>query len=363
MPDPWIIARRLASSGLVEPRFATPEEVVGWFGAVQSQDVPGASWALGQRLPDGTTIAVIDEALDAGRILRTHTMRPTWHFVLPEDLRWLLALTSPRVQRLVGTYYRKFELDPTTLARMAEVMAGEVEGGRAATKAELKAALERAGLPAHEMRVDFAVMHAEFEGLLVSGPRRGKVHTYALVEERVPAAPSIARDEALAELTRRYFRSHGPAEPRDFAWWSGLTIADAKAGLAALGPEVEQRTIDGIDWFWIPSAIGEPPPALPSPTVHLLPNFDEYTVSYRNREPIADASLLGDRTLLEVFSWHIVALDGQLVGGWKRQLGQPEAIVEPDLLVELDAAGRAAFEQAAAAYGRFLGLPPRIDWA
>jgi Winged helix DNA-binding domain len=360
VPDPWIVARRLHASGLTEPRFTTPEAVVGWFGAVQSQDMPGSMWGIGQRLPVGTVSADVEAALDEGRILRTHTMRPTWHYVLPTDIRWILTLTSPRVQQLCGTYYRKLGLDAATLARGADVIARALEGGRHLTKMQLTEELDRAGQPTAELRDAFTISYAELEGVICSGPRSGKIHTYALLEERVPPAPARERDDALAELTRRYFSSHGPAEARDFAWWSGLTVADAKAGLAMLGDAAVRETIGGTDWWWVPSALGEVT-ALPSPTVHLLPNYDEYLVSYRDHDVALDQTLLGGRRLYDVFYFHVIVRDGLLIGGWRRKVDKREALVVPDLLVDLSEEDRGPLRRAVEGYGRFLGLPARLE--
>ena len=359
MPNPWIVSRRLDASGLTGPRFASPEAVVGWFGAVQSQDVPGSMWGVGQRMGPATVEADVQAAIDAGRILRTHTMRPTWHYVLPADIRWILKLTSPRVQQLRGTYYRKRELDAATLARGADIIARALEGGRHLTKRDLTAELDRAGYPTADLRDAFTISFAELEGVICSGPRPGKQHTYALLEEWVPPGPVRERDEALAELARRYFQSHGPAEARDFAWWSGLTIADAKAGLALLGNDVSCETIDGTDWWWVPGAGGEVR-SLPSPTIQLLPNFDEYLVSYRDHDVAFDISLLGTRRLYDVFYFHVIVRDGLLIGGWRRSVDKRAAVVRPDLLVELSGEDRAALDRAVEAYGRFLGVPARL---
>ena len=363
MPNPTIATRRLHASGLLATRFVSPEEVVGWFGAVQSQDYPGASWGIGRRLGPGTTASVIDEAFDAGRVLRTHAMRPTWHFVLPADVRWILELTSPRVQRLNATYYRKTELDATTLAAAADVIARSLEGGRHMARPELARALEAAGIATDGQRLSLLVMYAELEGVVCSGPRRGRQFTYALLDERTgrARAPARTREAALAELTRRYFASHGPAQPRDFAWWSGLTIADAKAGLAMAGPEIVHERIDGADWWWAPPPGGDPEIPAGGPLVHLLPNYGEYLGSYRDHAPTFDDAMLGERWAEELFAAHLVVRDGMAIGGWKREIRRHEVIVRPDVLVELDAAGQAALERAAATYGRFVGLPARIE--
>jgi hypothetical protein len=361
VPNPLIAARRLDASGLLATRFNTPEEVVGWFGCVQSQDYAGASWGIGQRLGPGVTAADVDAAFDAGRILRTHAMRPTWHFVLPADIRWVLALTSHRVHRLNAPYARRNGLEPAELARGADVMANALRGGTFLTRQELGGVLEAAGIAMGDMRLMLLVMHAELEGVICSGPRRGKQFTYALLDERAPATRSLTREEALAELTRRYFTSHGPAQPRDFAWWSGLTIADATEGLALAGAAVVRESIAGADWWWAPPAGGEPRLPDGGPLVQLLPNYDEYFGSHRDHEPTFDPSMLGERWVEEVFAAHLVFIDGMAVGGWKRELRPREVVVRPEVLIRLDAPQQAALERAAAAYGAFVGLPARVE--
>jgi hypothetical protein len=362
VPNPTIATRRLYASGLLATRFGTPEDVVRWFGAVQSQDYPGASWGVGQRLGPGITRADIDEAFDAGRILRTHTMRPTWQFILPADIRWILELTSDRVQRVNATLHRQTEVDGATLSRGADTIARALEGGAHLTRRELAQALERNGIATDGIRLTLIVMNAELEGVICSGPRRGRQFTYALLDERVPPprATPRTREAALAELALRYFTSHGPAQPRDFAWWSGLTIADAKAGVAMADPALVRETIDGADWWWAPPPDGEPT-LVDRPRVQLLPNYDEYLGSYRDHGPTFDPSMLGARWVVEVFAAHLVVRDGVAIGGWKRELTKDEVVVRADLLVDFDAVEVASLERAVEAYGRFLGLLARME--
>ncbi|MEW5990722.1 MAG: winged helix DNA-binding domain-containing protein [Chloroflexota bacterium] len=363
MPNPQIATRRLNASGLLTTRFASPAEVVRWSGAVQSQDYPGASWGIGQRLGPVARQADIDASFDAGEIVRTHALRPTWHFLHPADIRWILRLTSPRVHRLNALYYRRLELDGSTRARGTDVVARALEGGRHLTRVELGAALARAGIePAG--RIGYLLIHAELDGVVVSGPRRGRQFTYALLDERVPASPGTRafddRDAALAELTRRYFSSHGPAQPPDFAWWASLTLGEAREGLALAGDGLVRERIDDADWWWVPPPGGEPSMPPGGPLVHLLPNYDEYLGSYRDHRPTFDAALLGARWVEEVFAAHLVVRDGMAIGGWRRENGRREVVVRPDLLVELDLDGRAALAGATAWLGSFAGLEARL---
>ena len=251
-----IAQQRLHNQRLVGAPFARPDEVVRWLGAVQAQEYPGAAWGIAQRT-SGLSQPAIDQAFADGTILRTHAMRPTWHFVTPADIRWILALTTPRVHALNASYYRKLELDGSVLARSATVLTNALQGGRHLTRSELTTALEQAGIirPTDDrLRLTYLVMHAELEGLICSGAMRGKQHTYALLDERVPATRTLEREEALAELTRRYFSSHGPATIKDFAWWSGLSTSDVKVGLELNTSQLETARVDGQAYWFRPDA-------------------------------------------------------------------------------------------------------------
>lgn len=359
-----LAAARLRNQRLVGEGFADPAGVVRWLGAVQAQDYHGAKWALAQRTRgvDAFDNAAFDRAFDDGAILRTHVMRPTWHFVHPADLRWLLALTAPRVHAVNAGYYRKMELDDATMRRGLALVEAALADGRPRTRQELAAALEAGGVAASGMRLAYLVMHAELEGLVCSGPLRGRQFTYALLEARVPPAPAVSRDEALATLTRRYFTSHGPATPHDFSWWSGLTLADARRGLEIAGSDVEPVVLHGKTyWRGAPAE----PAAVEAPVVHLLPNYDEHVVAYRDHGPSCDPAALA---VLHMrgnggLDAHLVALNGLVVGGWRRTVQASRVAVRLDLLVAFGEAERAALERAVAAYGRFMGLPVVVEGA
>jgi hypothetical protein len=357
-----IAGRRMRMQRLTGEPFGSAVETVGWLGAVQSQDYAGAKWALGQRTR-GIVDADLDQLLDAGAILRTHVMRPTWHLVLPEDIRWLLELTAPRVRARMAPYDRQLEIDAALLARCNVVIEAALRDGSHLTRAELGAALEAAGIPAAGQRLGHLTMHAELDAVVVSGPRRGRQVTYALLEERAPNARRLDRDEALAELTRRYFTGHGPAQVPDFAWWSGLTVADVKRGLALVGPGLAHEVIGGRSYWSSPDAA--PPVEGDGPIVRLLPNYDELLVAYRDRTASLDPARELDAAPFPMGSIlaHVVVLDGQVWGGWKRRLQGRQVVVELRPLDVLDAAATAALERAAADLGRFLGAAVTISRA
>ena len=353
-----IAKHRLQNQRLVGARFSTPEAVVRWLGAVQAQDYHSAKWALALR-SHRTTEAGVEKAFNAGAILRLHAMRPTWHFVAPADLRWMLALTSPRVHVANAHMYRKLELDEALFHRVAGIFTSALQGGRTLTRKELADSLEREGIPARGQRLAYVVMQAELSGLLCSGPLHGKQHTYALVDERIPVAPPLSRDEALAALAHRYFTSHGPASVRDFAWWSGLTIADAKLGVELVRPDLQRAIIDG-NTYWTGTCTGSAETA--DPIVHLLPNYDEHVVAYKDHshtiDPAArDALRIRTDRPLDV---HLVMRNGLIVGGWRRTLEKRRCVVKVDMLIEPRPDEQAALGQAAADYATFLGLPVEL---
>lgn len=184
-------------------------------GAVQSQDFAAAKWAIGLRLPESKDTE-IERVFNDGEILRTHVLRPTWHFVAPEDIRWMLALTAPRVNQCISYYYRKLELDAAVFKKSNEIIIKALEGGSQLTRAKLMLKLEQAGILTNDLRSNHLMIRAELDAVVCSGARKGKQFTYALLEERVPPAKTLSRDEALAELSARYFTSHGAATLQDF---------------------------------------------------------------------------------------------------------------------------------------------------
>jgi len=351
----WLTRKRLDNQGLSRVRFRSPAEVVRWFVAVQAQDFGGAKWGVGQRF-SGATDATVERAFDAGEVLRTHVMRPTWHFVAPQDIRWLLALTAPRVHRFNGSSYRKFEMDARTIARSRDVMEQALDAGGHLTREELGAAIRRARIPFDGVRLAHLVMHAELEAVICSGPRRGKQFTYALTERRAPRALRLTREESLVELTRRYFSSHGPATARDFSWWSGLSLADARAGLSALAGVVERETIGGLIYWFVPSRLGARPS---TPLVHLLPNYDEELIAYKDRELPGGLRAPAGAARYGNFPHHLI-IEGRLAGAWRRTVTAREVAIDVLPYRAMTRAETPALSAAIDDYGRFMNLAAKF---
>jgi len=345
-----IAQQRLHNQLITQQTFEKPGDVVEWLGAVQAQDYAAAKWAVGLR-SRGVTDDDIEQAFTSGAILRTHVMRPTWHFVVPADIRWMLTLTAPRVNALNAYYYRKLGLDDAVLMRSNAVLAKALQGGKQLTRAELISVLKQSGIATDSLGFLYLLGRAELDGIVCSGARRGKQFTYALLDERAPQARTLDRDEALAELARRYFTSHGPATLQDFVWWSGLTGADVRAGLAMVTSYLLHETINGQPYWFSPST---PPEQDLSQAAYLLPNYDEYTVGYTDRSAIFDASHTDRLDPRGGLLTSTMVLNGQVVGTWKRTFKKNTVVIEANPFVPLSATETRAFAASANRYGAFL---------
>ncbi len=352
-----IVHHRLYNQRLTKPAFKKPAEVVAWLGAVQAQDYAAAKWSLSLRMPPATD-AMIEKSLDDGAILRTHVMRPTWHFVMPEDIRWMQTLTAPRVRALLGSYDRKLELTEAVLSRCYNTITGALEGNQYLTREELADQLEAEGIPARGQRLAHIVMHAELNALICSGPRRGKQFTYALLDERVPSAKTLNRDDSLAKLALMYFSSHGPAQLKDFAWWSGLSTKDSQTALKLVESQLETETIDDKTyWFPPQKRIAKPE----TPKAFLLSIYDEYIIAYKDRSAIADERYV--EKLLQMGSAlpNMITLDGRVAGTWKRELKKDRVIVKSGFLRDLSDDEHEALNAAVERYSAFLELPVELQ--
>lgn len=340
------------------PPQATPREIVARLGGVQAQDFPAAKWAIALR-GRGLVDAEVERAFNAGEIIRTHLLRPTWHFVASDDLRWLLQLTAPRVHLANGHYYRAAGIDAKENRRSTALLERTLRDRNYRTRAELAAMFQRGRIDTtRPHRLGYLLMRAELDGVICSGPLRGRQHTYALVEERVPPAAPLPRDEALHELANRYVETRGPATAHDFAWFAGLTVAEARHGLESLGENVERTEIGGrMHWA------REPRHSTPRArhVAHLLPNYDEYFIGYRDRgailERLKSAAVPMPAPALER---HVVAIGGQLVGGWRRTMSNDAVTLELEIIAALTRSEQQALTRAVEAYGDFLQLPVEV---
>ncbi len=363
MADPRneLFTARLHNQRLLGPALTRPEDVVAWLGAVQSQDYAGAKWALGLRTT-GMTDVDVERAFNDGAILRTHILRPTWHFVAPADIRWMLALSGPRVHAINAHYYRKMELDDRLFSRSRAIFERTLEDGVPRTRPELAVALARAGIGAAGMRLAYLLMHAELDGVICSGPRRGRQFTYALLDHRAPTRRQMPRDEAIATLTRRYVSSHGPATLRDLAWWSGHTLRDVRAGIEMIRSDLLRQEVDGRTYWCLEATRYAPagPRRPPRTPAYLFPNYDEFLIAYKDRElALRHEARTAHPARPDPFPHHVV-LDGCVAGSWRRSEMTTHVAVEVALYGD-PSRTHARIAAAADRFATFLGRPVRLS--
>ena len=336
-----VAAKRLTSQQLEHSRFKAPTEIVRWMGAVQAQDYLGGLWTLGSRL-SSITESGVEEALLQGEIFRTWALRGTIHFVTSSDIHWMLSLQAPRQIARNARRYRELELDEETLLRSNTILVQALEG-RKLTRKQLLGVLEENGISTKGQRAPYLLQRACLDGLICQGVTKRNDPTYRLLSDG--GTRSLARGDAVAELAKRYFISHGPATIQDFIWWSGLVAADARAGHEAVKSDLVRETLDGETYWMEPNVT----PAT-GRAAYLLSPYDEYLVSYRKRDAMVDSEhrnimLIGKPT---------VVIDGRVAGTWKRVIGKNAVKVTIFPMRSLDQAETRMVGKAVETYGRFL---------
>jgi hypothetical protein len=348
-----VLRRRLATQRLVGRKLPQPDDVVRLLAAVQSQEYAHGFWSLGMRTR-GSTYAEVKSAFDDGRFLRTHMLRTTWHFVTPEDIRWMLATTSPRVLTVFGSHFRSLGLDTQTQLATGGMVVTMLEGGRALTRKEIGVGLTQQGVTLGGERLTYIVMSAELRALICSGPMRGAQHTYVVLDERVPPGLLYEEDAALAELAFRFFAGHGPASLSDFTRWSKLTVADARTGIAAAGDRLDEMEVDGQPLWFDPTA---PKPRSVPLTAHLLPIYDEAWLTYPQLN-FTTAPGHPHPPDVELFTGPVI-VGTRNVGTWRRTISGKKLTIETDLAPELDDEHLAAIASAVDRLRMFLGHSPK----
>jgi hypothetical protein len=353
-----IALQRLLNQQISQPVFTHPHEVVAWLGAVQAQDYLGALWAVGLRT-HAATEPTIEQALAERTIVRTWPMRGTIHFVAAADVRWMLELLAPRVVQRSRGRRAQLGLDETIIAASAEVITKALQGGKQLPRNTLYHLLEQANIATGSSRGLHILGRLAHDRLLCFGARSDKQPTFALFDEWVPSAQSLPRDEALATLTLRYFTGHGPATVQDLMWWSGLTTAEVKAGLAAVLERLGHEVIDGQTYYF---AQNQPTAATPPPDAFLLPPFDEFLVGYRNRSAVLDPRY---NTLVVpggngIFN-PIIVIGGCVVGTWKRVFKKERVILTFNPFTAFSEAQSQSIAAAAERYAGFVGKQAIIE--
>jgi len=271
--------QRLINHHVHGTQFISPKEIVHWMGAIQAQDYAMSKYAVGVRLKNVTN-QIVEDAINRGEIIRTHVLRPTWHLVAAEDIRWMLELTSGNINKLMASNNKRLELDEKTFKKSNGIIAKLLRDGKQLTRREITSALEKKGIQTNDLRASHIMFRAETDLIVCNGSRREKQFTYALFDERVPSAKKKTKEEALAELALRYFKSHGPATLQDFSWWSGSSITDARKGLESIKSDlVSEKLKEDEFWFWDETTVRK----AKNNTIIFLPSYDEFLISYKSR--------------------------------------------------------------------------------
>ncbi|NOW93915.1 winged helix DNA-binding domain-containing protein [Mucilaginibacter sp. SG564] len=348
MKDNHLASLRIYNQKINNPVFTKPEDVVKYMVAMQAQDYASAKWAIGLRMQNAKE-QDIENAINQGKILRTHLLRPTWHFVLPQDIRWLLTLTAPRIHAINASFYKKFGFTDTSFNKTNELLAKALQGNKQLSRPQVLELFKRSGIATDDIKFTIILMRAELDQVICSGARIGKQFSYALLDDLAPASPALTHEEALTKLAAAYFNTRGPATVHDFANWSGLTITDAGIGLENVKEQLVNEVIDGKT-YWIPDS---PDALLPKKnTTFLLPAYDEFATSYKDRSALIAPEYV-EQAGHVVFDPSII-VNNQLVGTWKRSLKKNEVTVDLNLFGRVNKTQTKALEAAEAKYRKFL---------
>ena len=348
---------RLNNQQIATTKFNAVKDLVGWMGVMQAQDYAMAKWAIGVRLPN-TTDQAVETAITNGEILRTHLLRPTWHFVSADDIRWMLELTARRVKAFMKSSHEEHELSGTIFNKSKVIMEKALRGGNHLTREEIRVELTEAGIDNNYYRLSHLLAWAELDGLVCSGSTKEGKPTYALLEERVLKTKPLTKEEALAALAKKYFSSHSPATLQDFAWWSGLPAGDANLALELVKPDFISEEIDSQTyWSAIPFSI----PKKDKEAVYFLPAYDEFIISYKDRS----ASLPFENHTKTVSNNGIfrpvIVVNGQVTGIWKRTIKKDKVIVETEFFKQPNQIQNSLIEKAANQFGHFIELKTEIN--
>lgn len=342
---------RCINQQLSSTSFKTSVEIVSWLGAMQAQEYAQTKWSLGLRLPH-LNDSEVEKDFTEGKILRTHLLRPTWHFVTSQDIRWMLKLTAPRVNAANGYMYRQLELDNDVFNRCKKILITALQGNKQLTRNELNGEFRKEKILAEGHRLSYIMMYAELAGIICSGARRGNQFTYALLDERVQTTNSLDKDEALSKLAKQYFSSRGPATIKDFSTWSGLTLTDCKKGMEMVKSNFVKEVIENDEYYFSADI------SLNNKTIqdiYLLPIYDEFIMGYKDRRAILELKKSLHPTAPFRYDCMIVS-DGQIIGTWKRAIAKKSIDIEFEFFRPMNKSQNKALDSAIYLFENFTNM-------
>jgi hypothetical protein len=315
---------RLFNQQIHSSEFQDLKALVSYMGAMQAQDFGLAKWAVGLRVNDATHDSV-QSALDRGEIIRTHVLRPTWHFIATEDAHWMLALTAPHIKVSMGSMNKQLELDASIFNKCNDIIEKTLANGNHLTREEIMAQIAESGIMVSPQRASHLMMFAELEGIVCNGIMKDKQHTYSLLGQKsLKNRLVFSREEALATLAKRFFISHGPATLQDFYWWSGLPMGDVRKGFESIKNELISEIFDNqVYWFSPDTNFTE------KESVYFLPSFDEFMVSYKDRSASIEAHFKAQAITSNGIFKPIIVVNGKVIGIWKRTIKKDKLLIEP----------------------------------
>jgi len=350
MTSEEISAFRLQNQQISSTKFQKVQDLISWMCAMQAQDYGMVKWAIGTRLPE-ITETIVNEAFRKGEIIRTHLLRPTWHIVSSKDIHWILGLTAPHIKPLLRSRHRNLELSESLINRSKTIIEKSLGGGKHLTRDEIMQHLQNDGISTEGQRAAHLMLICELDGMVCSGNPADKKQTYTLLEEWVPKTKSLNREESLAELTIRYFTSHGPATIQDFIWWSGLPVRDAKNGLEMVKSNFISAKMDELIYWFSPSNQAS---QIKNTAAYLLPAYDEFIISYRDRTDsllaVDNKKAISENGLFRP----IIVVNGKVVGIWKRQSMKDKVLVIPEYFRTVTQKEQEQIEVALKRYSQFL---------
>lgn len=351
-----VTSLRLVNQHLIGDKFSKPSDVVSHFGAVQAQDFPAAKWGLAQRM-EKTTDIEIEKDFNEGKFIRTHIMRPTWHFVMPENLLWMQKLTSPNVKRLMNHYNRKLELTDNVFNKTTKLLVTSLKNKQYKTRQEIKKILEDIGIKTNVQRLAHILMWPELEGIICSGPRIGKQFSYALVDERIKNHTTLSKEKSLGTLATMYFISHGPAQLKDFSWWSGLSIKDSTEAIDSIKSKLSSEIKNGKTYYFFDTSFV----TVTKTTVFLLSIFDEYTIAYNDRTDLNQNEKDVEKMIMMGNALNsVVVMNGKVTGTWRRILKSKQIDISLSPFRKYTKEENELLQKQIENYGAFLEIPVHI---
>lgn len=342
---------RIAAQHLISSQFTKPAEIVSHLGAMQAQDYGMSKWAVGSRI--GSTELEVENAIENGEIIRTHILRPTWHLVAAKDIHWMLELTAPHVKKfIIAPIYKQYGLNEKDLQGYNTIIQKALSGNKHLTREEIMTELKIKSTEKLDLRPVLIAMNAELDGIICNGRMRGKQITYALLDERVTKSLQLSKEEGLAELAKRYFTSHGPATLQDFSWWSGLSVTNSKLALELIKKDFQSVSL-GDQIYWFSRELEDK--KLDKDTIHLLPAFDEFLISYKDRTASIPLEHQPKAFSKNGIFYPIIVVNGKVVGLWKRTIKKDTVIIETQFFLPIANSLNGFIVEAAEGYGSYVG--------